>query len=355
MTTIRIGIVGLGDNTRHRHVPGLRACDDVEITAVCNRRPESTRRAAEEFGIAKTYAEWQALVADPDLDAVLIGTWPYLHCEVTLAALAAGKHVMTEARMAMDADQARQMHEASLRHSNLVTQIVPSPLGLRAHRVVEQMLADDYIGELREVTVLGIGNQFSDPATPLHWRQQSRYSGLNMLALGILHETLIRWTPDPQRVTARTQTFTTKRIDPETGELADVTSPDSVHASAELPGGARVLYHLSGVMHHGPALQIQLYGERGTLKYQFAPQDRLLAGRAGEDSLREIQVPQDQQGGWRVEADFIDAIRGRKTIEFTDFATGVRYMNFTQAVADSAARGEPVSVAAVRDESAGDP
>jgi predicted dehydrogenase len=55
---IRVGIVGLGGNCRTRHVPGLRACEGVQIAAVSNRRRESTRQAAAEFDIAKTYDRW---------------------------------------------------------------------------------------------------------------------------------------------------------------------------------------------------------------------------------------------------------------------------------------------------------
>ncbi len=109
MKMIRVGIVGLGANTRLRHVPGLRACDDVQIVSVCNRRSESTRQAADEYGIPRTFDKWQELVADDDIDAVVIGTWPYLHCDITVAALQAQKHVLVEARMARDADEAHRM------------------------------------------------------------------------------------------------------------------------------------------------------------------------------------------------------------------------------------------------------
>ena len=76
METIRIGIVGLGANTRSRHLPGLRACQAVEVDAVCNSSAESTSRAASEHEIPRTFENWQQLVEDPDLDAVVIGTWP---------------------------------------------------------------------------------------------------------------------------------------------------------------------------------------------------------------------------------------------------------------------------------------
>jgi predicted dehydrogenase len=344
MKSIRMGIIGLGANTRLRHVPGLRACPGVDIVAVCNRRAESTRAAAREFHIPKTYDRWQDLVADREIDAVLIGTWPYLHCEITLAALEAGKHVLTEARMARDAAEAHRMLQASRQHPELVTQIVPSPFGLRAHHVVKELIAQGYLGQLRELVVLGTNNTLCDPTMPIHWRQSAELSGLNALHLGILHETLIRWVPDPVHVLAQTQTFTRQRPNSEHHGLAEVGTPDSVHVLTQLPGGARGIYHLSGVLHFGPTMQIHLYGSDGTLKYLLAPEDRLLGARKEDDQLRPIEVPPQKEGVWRVEAEFIDAIRGVGAVQFTDFATGVRYMEFTEAVACSAASGRAVAL-----------
>jgi len=150
---LRVGLIGAGGNMRARHIPGLRAIPDVEIVAVCNRRPASTSAAAREFSIERTYEHWQELVADREIDAVVIGTWPYLHCPITLAALDVGKHVLTEARMAMNAAEAHQMLAASRKHRELVCQVVPSPFGLRAHRIVLELLSSGFLGELREVVV----------------------------------------------------------------------------------------------------------------------------------------------------------------------------------------------------------
>lgn len=340
---IRVGIVGLGENTRLRHVPGLRTCANVEIVAVCNRRPESTAAAAREFAIPKTYAHWQQLVADSDIDAVLIGTWPYLHCPVTLAALESGKHVLTEARLAMDAAEARNMLEASNRHPELVCQVVPSPFGFHGHLVLKKLVESGFLGELREVVALGTGDQLADAAIPLRWRQIRELSGVNMLTLGILHEALIRYVPDPVRVFAFARAFIPDRID-SSGMRRAVGTPDSVHVLAQLSGGAQAIYHASGVTRFGPGTQLHFYGSEGTLKYEMLPDVRLWGGQRGEEKLREIPIPADQAYAWRVEAEFIGAIRGEEKVTFTDFATGVRYMEFTEAVAQSAATGEPVDL-----------
>lgn len=341
---LRVGIVGLGANTRLRHVPGLRACPGVEIVAVSNRRPQSTTAAAREFGIPRTFEHWQELVADPGIDAVVIGTWPNLHCAVTLAALAAGKHVLCEARMALNAAEARAMYEASQRRPELVGQLVPSPLGLGSHRVVREMLGGGYLGQLREVIVIATSDMYADGDQPLHWRQVGELSGFNALTLGIVHEALIRWVSEPVRVLAQMEAFTAERVDPASGMRRRVGTPDSVQVLTTLADGARGIYHVSGVTRFGPGTQIHLYGSEGTIKVELAPRERILAARRGDAELREFEVPAEKRGGWRVEADFVGAIRGENAIEFTDFASGVKYMEFTEAVARSAATGQAVEL-----------
>ena len=344
MDTIRVGVIGFGANTRLRHAPGLLACPNVTLEAVCNRSLESAQKAAQEYNIAKVYESWQKVVEDSMIDAICIGTWPYLHCPITLAALENGKHVLTEARMAMDDDEARQMYAASQQHPELVTQIVPSPLGMRAHKVVKQYLDAGEIGELREVVVWGTNDAYAHSDTPLHWRQSGPYSGINMLALGIIHEPLVRWIADPVRVVASTQTFTPTRHNKETGKQEPVGTPDSVQVITELPCGARGIYHMSGVIHHGPGPQIHLYGSEGTLKYVMAPDNKLYFGAASDSHMKEVNISEELAVDWRVEEEFINAIRGIEQIEFNNFAKGVRYMEFTKAVEQSALTGQAVDI-----------
>src|SRR5438270_7536166 len=112
---IRVGFVGAGRNTRSRHIPGLSKQPGVEFVAVANRSRESGERVAKEFGIRRVEGDWHDVVRAPDVDAVCIGTWPYTHCEMTVAALAAGKHVLCEARMAMNAAEGRRMRSEERR------------------------------------------------------------------------------------------------------------------------------------------------------------------------------------------------------------------------------------------------
>ncbi|MFP6677700.1 MAG: Gfo/Idh/MocA family oxidoreductase [Pirellulaceae bacterium] len=341
-STIRVGIIGAGANTRLRHIPGFQAIGGVQLLGVVNRSAESTAKASAEFSIPKTYASWQDLVADPEIDAVMIGTWPNLHAEVTCAALDNGKHVLTEARMARNLDEARQMHVASTRNAELVAQVVPSPFGLREHDYVMSLLKDGFLGDVRELVVIGANDQFQDATASLHWRQDQKISGKNLLAMGILHETAMRWAPPTTRVFAQTATFAATR--PKNGDSVAVTVPDSAQVVTQLANGGRGIYHLSGCALFGPGLQIHLYGSQGTIKLQISPEPGLWLGRVGESSLRLAEIPAEQVGGWRVEQEFIAAIRGNEQVNFTHFTAGLEYMQFTDAVADSAQYGAAVDL-----------
>jgi predicted dehydrogenase len=347
---LRVGLIGAGANTRTRHIPGLLALPDVHLVAVCNRRPESTAAAAREHSIPRTYAHWEELVADPDIDAVVIGTWPYLHCPITLAALAAGKHVLTEARLAMNAAEAHRMLAAARKHPRLVAQVVPSPFGLKGDQVMRELIDSGFLGELREAHVYSLSAALADPAAPLSWRQDLALSGFNMLTLGIVHETLMRWVPPPVRVLAQVHAHLPSRIDPQSGVRRPVGTPDSVQVLAVLENGARVTYHFSGVTPFGQGMGVHLHGTEGVLHYDLQA-DRIRgaslqhghkAGPAAE--LVEIPIPEEKAGGWRVEEEFVQAIRTGSPVRLTDFATGVAYMEFTEAVARSAEQEEPVEL-----------
>ena len=342
MSNIRIGIVGAGANTELRHIPGFREIDGVEIVGVVNRSAESTQRSAATHEIPKTYESWEQLVSDPDIDAVMIGTWPNMHEPITCAALNNGKHVLCEARMARNLAEARSMHETSQQRPDLITQIVPSPFGFTEQPTMLELIADGYLGQLREVVVIGANNLFTDASKPLHWRQDKSISGLNILAMGILHEAVSRYVPATTRVFAQSGLFGATQTS-DAGEVA-ATVPDSVQIVTELEGGARGLYHLSGAIHHGPGLQLHLYGSDGTIKLEVTPESQLLIGKASDESLTRVEIPEEKRGGWRVEAEFIGAIRGEEKVQLTSFEKGLAYMEFTEAVDLSSRSGAAVDL-----------
>lgn len=342
---IRVGIVGAGENTRTRHIPGLRALADVEITGIVNSTPESTAQAASRLQIPRSFPTWEALVADPQIDAVVVGTWPDLHAPVTCAALAAGKHVLTEARMARNLAEARAMQAAAGAHSDCVAMLVPSPFGLTVGQRIVDMIRDGFLGTLRDYVVLGIDDQFHDYSRPLHWRQDQAKSGLNTLSLGILHETAMRWLPAPARVIAQTQVFEPDRWDPAGPKKLPVTVPDYAQVLTQSAEGVRGIYHFSGITLFGPGKQIHLHGSSGTIKVRFEPDgEQLWIGRVGDAKLRRVEIPPERCGRWRVEEEFIAAIRKEEPVQLNTFEIGVAGMEFTEGVARSAESNQMVTL-----------
>ena len=339
---IRVGIVGAGNNTRVRHIPGLKAQEGVEIVAVCNQSKESSERVAREFGIPRTHTNWRELVQSEEVAAVVIGTWPYLHCPVTLAALDAGKHVLTEARMAMNAREAHLMLEKSRLNPHLVSQVVPSPFTLRVDGMIQHLIAEGYPGEINTLDVRANSSDFADLGGSLHWRQDRDLSGLNILTMGIWYEAILRWIGEARRLMAMTRVTVKQRKDA-LGVVRTITVPDHVDILAEMACGAQARFQFSAVTGLSPAAEVWLFGTEGTIRYE-ASSDKLFGGKRGEKQLKEIPVLPHLAGGWRVEEEFINAIRGKEKVKLTTFEDGLKYMQFTEAVTRSALSGTAVSV-----------
>ncbi len=341
--TIRVGFVGAGNNTRRRHIPGFRALPGIELVAVANRTRESGECVAREFGIKKVCESWQDVVGAADVDAVCIGTWPYMHRAITVAALEHGKHVLCEARMAMDAAEGRQMLEASRRAPQLITQLVPAPHTLEVDATIEKLLTEGYVGEVLAVELQAAQGRFVEPEAPLHWRQDAALSGLNVLNMGIWYEAMMRWLGPARRVMAMSKVAVPRRRDAG-GAWHEVKVPDHIDILAQFGSDAVGHLRFSSVTALAPASEVWIFGSAGTLRLEVDA-GRLWGGRRGESDLREIPIPAERRVGWRVEEEFVNAIRGREKVSRTTFADGVLYMEFTEAVARSAATGQAVDVA----------
>ena len=336
--TIRVGVVGAGANTCRHHIPKLQAIAGVEVVSVCNRSRQSSERVAEEFGIPTIYEGWQALVEADDTDAIVIGTWPYMHCRTTLAALAAEKHVMVEARMAMNAAEAHLMRDTARLKPHLITQIVPSPFSLGVDATIQRLLAEGYLGDVLAIEIRARPDSFIDRESSLHWRQDFDLSGLNIMSMGIWYEALLRWVGEATLVTAAGKTFVKMRPDAD-GRMRSVRIPEHIDILADMACGAQAHIQISSVTGLGGVNEAILYGSEGTLRFSGG---QLVGGRRGDAALAEINIPDAEKGGWRVEEEFVNAIRGQETITHTNFEDGVKYMEFTEAVTLSMQNGQAI-------------
>src|SRR5215470_2930297 len=336
---LRIGIVGAGNIVRSRHLPALKKHPDVEIVAVSNSTYESSEKfCSENLPHATPIRNWPELLALPDLDIVWIGTPPYMHSAVTISALEAGKHVFCQARMSMDLAEADEMLAASKRYPERVTMLCPPPFGMRADLLVKKILAENHIGRPHHVRLQSFTSNYLDPDAAPHWRQRIEISGLHVLTLGIYVEVLQRWLGDISGVFARGKIIYPIR------QGYDVIIPDLLTVLCSFDSGAEGVLEFSGIDAMASGDRLEIYGNAGTLTYDFSS-DVVQAGKAGDPALHVVDLPLDLAREWRVEDDFIAAVKSKGRIRpRPDFDEGVRYMRVVQAVADSRARNEWVEV-----------
>lgn len=330
---VRIGVIGAGGNTCGKHLPGFKSIPGVVLAAVCNRTRQSGEKVAQEFGIPVVAENWRAIVESPAIDAICIGTWPNMHAKLAVAALRAGKHVLTEARMARNLAEAEMMLEEARQHPDLVAQIVPAPMSLPFDTTIRDRLADGTLGTLREVLVTCTNGGLADGALPRSWRQDIGLSGKNTLFLGIYYEMILRWLGrGVTALMADAAIFTKERKDDE-GVPWPTTIPESVSVLGRYADGARLVAHFSGVERTALRNEIRLNGSLAGLRLDLAKNELWLT-RAGE-AEHLVEIAPGKRGAWRVEVDFIDSIRTGRPVKLTDFTTGVSYMHFTEAVWES--------------------
>lgn len=337
MSAIRVGVIGAGENTRKRHIPGLQAIPGVTITHVANRTEASASKVAKEFGIPCIATDWKDLVNSPDIDAICIGTWPYTHAEMTIAALEKGKHVLCEARIAANSKEAEAMLATIQLHPHLVAQVVPSPLTLKFDKTIQNIISSRQLGDIVAIDVRGTGNQFVDFDAPLHWRQSKTFSGNNIMMMGIFYEALMRWVGEATSVMAMGKVVVTHRG----GE--EVLIPDHVDIICSMACGAQARMQFSTVLGHAEHTQdIWLFGTAGTLHLDITSSVLRVGERSGQ--MMEITVDPSDADSWRVEDEFVGAMRGTEKVVLTDFATALRYMVFTDAVTESLEQQRAVTV-----------
>ena len=351
---IKLGVIGAGANTRSKHIPEFQNIEDVEIIGVANRSIESSKKVAEEFNIPNVYNSWQELLASPDIDAVCIGTWPYMHEILVTEALNENKHVLTEARMSMDTAQARNMLDASYLKPDLVTQIVPAPFIDTIEMTILDLINNDYIGDILAADLSGIPNfaansasqGFIDNTARFMWRNDRDLSGYNIMLMGAWYECLMRLLGPAISVTAITRVYNKQRLTSANSRKI-TTVPDHVEILSEMASGALAHIRASEITGFDQEEQLWIFGSKGTLLgtgFENYTSGKLFGGQKGDKNLKEIQIEDAKKGYWRVEQEFVNAIKGTEKVSHTTFEDGVKYMEFTEAVTRSSQNRQTIAL-----------
>ena len=164
--------------------------------------------------------------------------------------------------------------------------------------------------------------------------------------LGIWYEALMRWLGPARSVQALGQVVVKHRKDTG-GRRTAISIPDHIDVLSQMDQGGQLHMAVSGVVGLARPTEVLLHGTDGTIRLMAEHQGGELAlwvGERGDDSLRPVEIAEEKRGQWRVEEEFVNAIRGLEPITHTNFATGVRYMAWTDAVAQSLRTGDRVQL-----------
>ena len=340
---VRIGFVGAGNISRIQHLPGIKKAEGAELVVVSNRSKESGQAIAKDFDVPEVETDWRSLVARDDLDAIFIGTWPYMHKEMAVAVLEAGKHCFTQARMAMNLDEAKAMLASAEAHPHLVSMICPAPSPCRPF--LERVMAEGRLGDITSVELSIISGDNLD-AKKIHWREQIEYSGRQAMWLGVFTETLHRVVGPYEMLSAQKSIpIPAKKL--VSGQSIEIDIPQVITVTGKLENGGLGLEHHSALAVDASSRcdQIIIRGLDGTIRHDFG--ETVEMAGPGEE-LRQKNVPENLKFSWTVEQEFIDAVRCAKRGEWPtakellrkgagkpvniDFLEGLAYMRKIEAV-----------------------
>ncbi len=147
---VRIGIMGTARIAR-TVVPQMLESDSATVVAIASRSMDRAQQFASEFAIPKAYGSYDDLLRSQDVDAVYLPLPPSMHCEWTLNAAAAGKHVLCEKPLAISTDQAKQMIDAAIRHRVVLLDAVMWYHTARAE-AMNAIVQTGQLGEVRQIT-----------------------------------------------------------------------------------------------------------------------------------------------------------------------------------------------------------
>ena len=308
MTPLNWGILGAARIATSQVIPALQDGDRHRILAIASRDAEKAAAAAKSLAIPRSYGSYEALLEDPEVEAIYNPLPNHLHVPWSIRAMEAGKHVLCEKPIAMNAAEARTLLDARQktgRHVCEAFMVRSHPQWIRARELV----TGGRIGDLSLIT----GHFSYNRRDPNDVRSRVDYGGGVLLDIGCYPITMARWLFDaePLRVSA----FMDR--DPDMG-IDRVTT-----GLVEFPGGRQLAFTCAGqlVLHQ----VMHLYGSKGRLQLEIPfnpPHDRAVKMFVddGRDlvggGIETIEFPAANQ--FRLQADrFADAVQGKGEVPVT--------------------------------------
>jgi predicted dehydrogenase len=295
-----VAIAGLGFG-QTVHLPALNACGDTEPVALWHPRSERLEAACRQTGLTGS-CDFDAVLADPRVDAVVIATPPAPRAGLACRALEAGKHLLLEKPVSLRAEEAEALQRLALERG-LTVAVDFEYRAVPLFQQLQDLLASGVVGEPVLVKLDWLMGSRADPGRPWSWYSQASAGGGVLGALGSHAFDLLHWLVGPTR-SLQAQLSTAIRERPlavDGPERAAVDAEDIALLQLELEsaGGATVpaQINLASVTRRGRGCWLEVYGREGTAVLGSDNQSDYVHGfhlwlsRAGEPLLRQEPDP----------------------------------------------------------------
>jgi predicted dehydrogenase len=360
---VRIAIIGAGAVSDYHHVPAIRMDPRATLAAACDADAALLARRQRDWDVAKTSTDPASICVDPDIDAVIIATPNFTHRAIALAAARAGKHVMCEKPLGLNAAEVREMYHAA-RDAGVVHMTAFTYRFAPAMRYLKHLVASGALGTPRHFR----SQRFLDwPESSWGWRQYARLAGAGDLFDMTIHriDFAIDLLGPIERVCGSLARFAqrTATKDGQPCEPSDVDDWSSIlgrfrcGATGVWEGTTLAKgYHRGGFGHEWA----EINGTEGSAVYQLHTPNHLLVGSSGHDLasvevpfefLKPTDSPRDPAQGepatifrYDLAWEFVSAIVARRQA-VPSFHDGLRAQVVADSVIDSHTRGQWVEIA----------
>jgi predicted dehydrogenase len=336
------------------HIPVFQATPGITVVAVASSSRDRAERVAGKFGIPHAFDDYHELAQLPDLDLVAVATTPSFHCSVALAAVEAGKHVLCEKPMAMNADESQAMLTAArkkgvLHLMNFEFRTTP------ARQRMKQLIDGGYLGQIRHVHVSVFSGVFEEYGRYMRrwwFRQETGGGWLGGLGSHFI-DALRYWFGEVEGVSAQLRTLVARRNVGDFDDPQDVDADDTFSLLLKFRNGASGAFTSSAVTSTPEDPRVSAYGSDGTL---VLVGDCLYGARTGEGQLVEMPVDEDEAPGDEsavLDPHYIPFTRWARTIAGAiragrqlapSFEDGLRCQQVMDAARRSSAEGRWVDI-----------
>ncbi|MCL5070723.1 MAG: Gfo/Idh/MocA family oxidoreductase [Actinobacteria bacterium] len=311
MKTLGIGMVGYGFIGKVHTLSYLNlpfyynpVPAKLKMVGVCSSPIDDANLAVEQAGFEFATDNYKDLLTREDIDIIEICTPNYLHKEIIIEALKAGKHVNCEKPLAMNLSEAKEILDTANSHKNLISQITFEYRYQPAMMRAKQLIDKGFLGRVYSTRALYLHSGNSDSSRPMYWKLEKKYcGGGSLFDLGSHIIDIIRFLlEDFKKIFAKLEIFTKQRpVLEKPGELCTVEVDDLTLLLFEMKNGAMGTIEATKVATGAnDELRIEIHGEKGAIRfnsmqpnylevYDTRAEETPIGGRRGFTSIETVQ------------------------------------------------------------------